>query len=81
MAGLGEKCSYELPMTQEQLADALALTSVHTNRTLMTLAQDKLITRTQRSIRIDDWTRLAEVGDFNSAYLHLSGDPAGSQPE
>ena len=31
MAGLGEQCAYELPMTQEQLADALGLTPVHVN--------------------------------------------------
>jgi CRP-like cAMP-binding protein len=71
VAGLGLRHSYELPMTQEQLADALGLTSVHTNRTLMALAGDGLITRTQRAVRIDDWPRLAEAGDFDSAYLHL----------
>jgi CRP-like cAMP-binding protein len=70
-AGLGEKDGYELPMTQEQLADALGLTSVHTNRTLMVLSGDGLISRTKRMVRINDWTRLAEVGDFNAAYLHL----------
>lgn len=72
-ARLGEKDGYELPMTQEQLADALGLTSVHTNRTLMALSADGLISRTKRMVRINDWPRLAEVGDFNAAYLHLPG--------
>lgn len=71
VAGLGVRNSYELPMIQEQLADALGLTSVHTNRTLMALAGEGFITRTQRSVKIDDWPRLAEAGDFDSAYLHL----------
>jgi CRP-like cAMP-binding protein len=74
VAGLGEKCDYELPMTQEQLADALGLTPVHTNRTLKGLGDDGLITRTKRAVRIDDWSRLAKAGDFDSAYLHLA-DP------
>jgi CRP-like cAMP-binding protein len=74
-AGLGERCSYELPMTQEQLADALGLTSVHTNRTLMALAGDRLISRTQRSVQINDWPALSKVGDFDPAYLHLDGNP------
>jgi CRP-like cAMP-binding protein len=74
-AGLGEKCDYELPMTQEQLADALGLTSVHVNRTLMNLGEENLISRTHRSLRINDWHRLAKLGDFDPAYLHLSGDP------
>lgn len=72
VAGLGERCNYQLPMTQEQLADALGLTSVHTNRTLMGLGDDGLITRTQRAVQIDDWPGLAKAGDFDSAYLHLS---------
>jgi CRP-like cAMP-binding protein len=71
MAGLGERCCYELPMTQEQLADALALTSVHTNRTLMNLAGDGLIARTHRTVQINDWEALMKVGDFDAAYLHL----------
>jgi CRP-like cAMP-binding protein len=74
IAGLGERCNYELPMTQEQLADALGLTPVHTNRTLMSLGEDRLISRTQRSVRINDWPELMAVGDFDPAYLHLGGD-------
>lgn len=73
IAGLGERCKYELPMTQEQLADALGLTSVHTNRTLKNLGEDGLISRTQRSVRIDDWASLMKAGDFDPAYLHLNG--------
>lgn len=78
VAGLGTKCDYELPMTQEQLGDALALTSVHVNRMLMSLGEAGLITRSNRSVKINDWTELAKVGDFDPAYLHLrgSGQPA-----
>ena len=71
-AGLGNQENYELPMTQEQLADALALTAVHVNRTLKGLEEEGLITRTHRTVRIDDWQRLADVGDFDSKYLHLN---------
>jgi len=74
LAGLGERCNYELPMTQEQLADALALTPVHTNRTLMKLAEDGYIARTHRSLKIVRWPELMQAGDFDPAYLHL--DPA-----
>lgn len=73
VAGLGEKDNYELPMTQEQLADALALTNVHVNRTLKGLAEEGLITRSQRAVGILDFQRLASVGDFDSRYLHLGG--------
>ena len=72
VAGLGGETHYELPMTQEQLADATGLTSVHVNRTLKALEREGLIERSNpRSIHIGDWRKLAEVGDFDSNYLHL----------
>ena len=78
VAGLGEHTNYELPMTQDQIADTTGLTSVHVNRTLKTLEANGLIVRrTPRFIEIGDWRKLAETGDFNSGYLHLNDqDPA-----
>src|SRR3954467_15110967 len=73
VADLGQHTVYELPITQEQLADAVALTSVHVNRTLMKLQQDGLITRTKRIISIVDWKALVKVADFEPRYLHLEG--------
>jgi CRP-like cAMP-binding protein len=71
VAGLGKQTDYELPMTQEQLADALALTNVHVSRTLRALAEEGLIERAQRSVKIADFPRLARVGDFDAKYLHI----------
>ena len=78
VAGLGEQTNYEMPMTQEQFADATGLTSVHINRTIKGLETDGLIERASpRSITIGDWRKLADAGDFNSAYLHLhEAEPA-----
>ena len=71
-AGLGEQSNYELPMTQDQLADTTALTAVHVNRTLKVLEAEGLIKRTSaRSIHISNWRDLADAGDFQSTYLHL----------
>lgn len=79
LAGLGERTNYELPMTQEQLADATGLTPVHVNRTIKSLEADGLIDRTSaRSIVIGDWRKLADTGDFQSAYLHLNDGDAAS---
>jgi CRP-like cAMP-binding protein len=71
LAGLGSTMGYELPMTQEQLADATGLTPVHVNRTLKALETDDLIHRQKRFVRIPDWDRLREVAGFNELYLHL----------
>ncbi len=73
VAGLGEHDHYELPMTQEQLGDALALTAIHVNRMLKVLSTDGLISRSKRAVRIEDWQGLAQIGEFDSAYLHLNG--------
>ena len=63
---------YELPMTQDQLADATGLTPVHVNRVLQSLEKDGLIERvTAKSVQIGDWKRLAAAGDFHPEYLHL----------
>ena len=68
--GLAEEYRYELPMTQEHLADALGLTPVHVNRTLRALETEGLIARSRRLVAIPDWERLREAGDFNRRYLH-----------
>jgi len=70
-AGLGNHIQWELPMTQEQIADCTGLTPVHVNRMFKTLELDGLITRTRRTVTVTDWSALAEAGDFDSAYLHL----------
>jgi CRP-like cAMP-binding protein len=69
-AGLAKDHRYELPMTQEQLADSVGLTSVHVNRVLRQLAEEGLISRNRRSVVIEDWARMREAGDFNERYLH-----------
>ena len=75
VAGLGEPTEYELPMTQEQLADCTGLTSVHINRMLKLLETENLIIRrSNRTVTIGDWAKLAYAGDFDSTYLHLRDD-------
>jgi CRP-like cAMP-binding protein len=71
VAGLGSTQGYELPMTQEQLADASGLTPVHVNRTLKVMEKDGLIRRDRRFVHIPDWERLREVAGFSELYLHL----------
>jgi CRP-like cAMP-binding protein len=65
-----DKEMYDFPVTQEQLADATGLTSVHTNRTLQSLRREGLIQLTARSLTVLDWEGLREIGDFDELYLH-----------
>lgn len=63
---------YELPMTQEQIADATGLTAVHVNRVLQALQREGLIERDRRMVRFPSWRRIQDVGDFNPRYLHTA---------
>ena len=71
VAQLGTKEGYQLPMTQEQLADATGLTSVHVNRSLKSLERDGLIVRSKKHVGIPDWQALRDIAGFNELYLHL----------
>ena len=75
--GLAEEYGYELPMTQEELGDAVGLTPVHVNRTLKSLAEEGLITRDKRSIGFPDWERLRDFAGFVDRYLHLDVTVSG----
>jgi CRP-like cAMP-binding protein len=79
-AGLARDRRYELPMTQEQLADCTGLTPVHVNRVLKEMGHQGLIARDKRSVEILQWDRLRHIGDFNTRYLHMeAGGPTNLQ--
>jgi CRP-like cAMP-binding protein len=70
-AGFVSDGGFELPLTQEQLADVVGLTTVHVNRTLKSLQNDGIVHRDKRHISFKDWAAAASVGDFSALYLHL----------
>ena len=61
----------DFPLTQNDLADATGLTSVHVNRTLQELRRDGLIELERKQLHILDLDRLKDVAMFNPNYLHL----------
>ena len=69
--GLTRNGGYDLPVTQEQLADTVGLTGVHVNRVLQRMRGEGLITLEQRHLTIDDQERLVRVAGFDPTYLHL----------
>jgi len=78
--GLASAEGFELPMTQEQLADATGLTPVHVNRVLKAIEADGLITRKRRNIHFVDWRMLQEVADFSRRYLHIPSEDSIAAP-
>jgi CRP-like cAMP-binding protein len=60
---------FRFAMTQTHLADVLGLTAVHVNRTLRRLRDEGVISVSGRVLRILDWGRLLDIGEFEAAYL------------
>ena len=67
--GAGGAFTFDFPVTQQHLADMLALTPVHVNRTLKALRLEGLAEVHGRKVRVIDWDTLMRAGEFNPAYL------------
>ena len=69
--GLAKDHSYALPITQDELGDALGLSSVHVNRVLQELRDQGLIVLGGGRVSAPDWEGLKAAGEFDPTYLHL----------
>jgi CRP-like cAMP-binding protein len=58
--GLISRTTYNLPLTQEQIADHLGLTLVHVNRTLRRLREERIVLVDRQVVIIIDLDRLRE---------------------
>lgn len=67
----GDQSRFILPLTQEQIADALGLTPVHVNRTMRELRTEGMITIWNRTITLPKVAQLREIGGFDPEYLHI----------
>lgn len=69
MAGLVEGASFYMPLTQDLLADALGLTTIHVNRTLRILREDNFLRIENKRITILNFEALSSLCDFEPSYL------------
>src|SRR4051794_39277124 len=69
--GLTEDQHFELPLTQEEIADALGLTPVHVNRVLQRMRSEGLISFDRGALAIHDYRHLEKAAGFNPNYLHI----------
>jgi CRP-like cAMP-binding protein len=70
---VGNDNRYRLPLTQQDMGDALGLSIVHVNRTIKKLRQMGLIDWEAGLLTVLDWEGLREAGDFDATYLHTKG--------
>ncbi|GHB09388.1 Crp/Fnr family transcriptional regulator [Modicisalibacter luteus] len=71
-AGLTQENCIDFPLTQQDLADAMGITVVHTNRVMQKLRGDGLIAYDNKQLTIHDWEALKAFGDFDPGYMHLT---------
>lgn len=70
-SGSQTRDSYNLPVTQEQIAEIIAITPQHVGRVMRILEGEGLIRRGQGAIQTLDWNRLAARGNFRDDYLFI----------
>jgi CRP-like cAMP-binding protein len=74
VVGLATPAGCELPVTQSELADTVALSTVHVNRTLKELRRVGLVSMSSKSLTIHDLPGLRALAMFDPGYLHLDGE-------
>jgi CRP-like cAMP-binding protein len=72
--GLASDQSCDVPLTQTEIADALAISPVHVNRTLMELRHTGLVSFHGKRLVIHEMAALRRAAGFNPTYLHLRRD-------
>ena len=73
--GLVEANSFEFPVTQADLADALGFSVVHTNRVLQELRSAGLVKWTGHGVEILDSSGLENLAKFDPRYLNHGRKP------
>ena len=71
IVGLVDNDRLDMPLTQNELADATGLTPVHVNRTLQRLRGDDLIDLSRHVLTIKNIAELKRVAGFDGKYLHI----------
>jgi CRP-like cAMP-binding protein len=75
LVALSQNGRFRFPLTQADIADATGLTSVHVNRMLKKLRDDKILTLRNGEAIVHDWDKLQRTAEFDPAYLYLERRP------
>jgi CRP-like cAMP-binding protein len=78
--GLTNGYECEFPITQNEIGDALGLSTVHVNRSLQELRGDGLMDLRRGTLTIFDWEAFKKAGEFDPIYLHLDRAAGGAWP-
>ncbi len=75
VVGLAKDHAFDFPVTQQVLADALGLSTVHVNRVVQELRRDGLVQWRGAHVTIKDWSAMTRLAEFDPTYLNLIARP------
>jgi DNA-binding transcriptional regulator LsrR (DeoR family) len=64
--------TFEMPLTQEQIAEALGITPVHANRIIRQLREARIVDVSRGRVTVLNEAKLMELAQFDDRYLHQS---------
>jgi CRP-like cAMP-binding protein len=72
LAVIGQEAgdTFEMPLTQEQISEALGITPVHANRIIRQLRDDGIVDINRGRVTVLNEAKLAELAQFDDRYLH-----------
>ena len=70
--GRGEGAQVEMPLTQEQIGEAMGITPIHANRIIRQLREDGVLEFHRGNVTVLNERNLEELAHFDGRYLHLS---------
>lgn len=61
-----------LPLTQQEIGDALGLSNIHVNRITQEMKDEGLVETRRGRLKVLNWKKLQKIADFDLTYLHLT---------
>jgi CRP-like cAMP-binding protein len=74
-SGLTAGNTFMAPVSLVQLGETLGMSIATVNRTLQELRASRAVDFQKSELKIRNWQRLTQIGQFNPAYLHLKKPP------
>ncbi|MBA2934457.1 Crp/Fnr family transcriptional regulator [Sphingomonas sp. CGMCC 1.13654] len=77
--GRSDGSGFDLPITQTDLSEITGLTSIHVNRVLRMMREERICTFRSSRVEIADLERLERIAQFDPTYLYVKAGVPGSQ--
>lgn len=74
-SSLAKDNTFHLPISLTQLGETLGMSIATVNRTLNTLRVSRTMDFRGSTLTVQNWRKLAQIGQFNPRYLHLKKPP------